>query len=231
MATREKRLRELFDAVVFDLDGTLVDTAPDLSAHVNDVLAELDRSPLALDAVRGMIGDGAWTLLHRGLELSGGVPADFDALFARYLERYTARPMRYGAVFAGVVEVLEGLQAGAVKLGVCTNKAQAPTDALLRATGLDRFFRATIGGDALPVKKPDAAHLRTVLDRLEADHARAVFVGDSATDLATARAAGVPCVLVSFGYTRVAARDLGADRVIDHFADLPAALHALAEPA
>jgi phosphoglycolate phosphatase len=220
-------------AVVFDLDGTLVDTAADLQAHVNAVLGELGRAELELADVRLLVGDGARTLLWRGLEASGGVPAgvDLDRLYARFLERYTADPARRSTVHEGVLEVLARLRAQGLRLGVCTNKPQAPTQRLLRALGLERFFQAIVGGDAVPAKKPDAGHLFAVLDRLGAAPARAVMVGDSGPDLAAARALGVPCILVSFGYTPVPARALGADRVIDRFAELPAALASLAEAA
>jgi phosphoglycolate phosphatase len=222
-----------FDAVVFDLDGTLVDSAPDLHAYLNEILAELDRPGLALADVRPMIGDGARTLLQRGLEASGGVPtaADLDHLFAEFLTRYTACPVRFGAVHEGVPEALGQLAAAGVGLGVCTNKPQAATERLLAALDLERYFPVVIGGDALPVRKPDGGHLRAVLDRLGVDGTRAAMVGDSGIDLLTARAAGIPCVLVSFGYTRTAARELGADRVIDHMSELGAALVGLGQEA
>jgi phosphoglycolate phosphatase len=220
-------------AVVFDLDGTLVDTAADLQAHVNAVLGEFGRPELALADVRLLVGDGARTLLRRGLEASGGVPVgvDLDRLHARFLARYTADPARFSAVHAGVAPVLERLQAQGLRLGVCTNKPQAPTERLLAALGLHRFFEAIVGGDAAPAKKPDARHLSAVFERLGTAPARAVMVGDSGNDLLAARALGVPCILVSFGYTPVPARALGADRVIDRFADLPAALASLADVA
>jgi phosphoglycolate phosphatase len=172
-------------------------------------------------------------LLWRGLEATGGVPAgvDLDLLFARLLERYTARPAVSSTVHEGVVEVLWGLRARGLRLGVCTNKTQAPTDRLLAALDLDRFFEVVVGGDAVPAKKPDPGHLRAVLERLGTRPQRAVMVGDSAHDLRAAQALGVPCILVSFGYTAVPARELGADRLIDHFDDLPAALASLAEVA
>ena len=219
-----------FDAVVFDLDGTLVDTAPDLQAHVNIVLGELGRPGLDLDDVRLLVGDGARTLIRRGLEATGGVPdgVDLDLLYGRFLERYTADPARRSTVHEGVLAVLHALRARGLRLGICTNKAQAPTDRLLAALGLAPFFDVIVGGDAVPAKKPDAGHLRATLERLGARPARSVMVGDSGHDLQTARAAGVPCVLVSFGYTPVPARALGPDRVIDRFAELPAVLASLA---
>lgn len=222
-----------FDAVVFDLDGTLVDTAPDLHAHLNETLAAFGRPELDLAAVRPLIGDGARMLIQRGLETSGGLPAgtDLDALFAGFLERYTADPLRFGAVFEGVIEVLETLAAAGVKLGVCTNKPQAPTDRLLAALDLATYFPVVIGGDHLAVKKPDAAHINTVVERLGAERHRTVMIGDSVTDVRAAEASGVPCILVSFGYTQTPARALGADRVIDHFIELPAALASLGEAA
>jgi phosphoglycolate phosphatase len=215
-----------FDAVVFDLDGTLVDTAPDLHAYLNEMLGELGRPGLELAELRPLIGDGARALIQRGLEVSGGLPAgaDLDTLFRDFLTRYTARPVRFGGIYDGVRGALEELQAAGVRLGVCTNKAQAPTERLLAELGLARYFDAAIGGDVLPVRKPDAGHLRAILERLGVEPARAAMVGDSQTDLLTARAAGLPCVLVSFGYTRIAARDLGAEAVIDHMAELGAAL-------
>lgn len=214
---------------MFDLDGTLIDTAPDLHAHLVEMLEELGRPALPLAEVRPMIGDGARMLLQRGLDATGGLPpgTDLDALYASFLERYTAVPHRFGAVFAGVVPALEQLVSEGVGVGVCTNKPQTATDALMREAGLDPFFGAVVGGDALPVKKPDPGHIRAVLERLGAGEGRAVMVGDSKNDLASARASGIPCVLVSFGYTVVPARELGADLVIDHFSELPAALAAL----
>ena len=215
-----------FEAVVFDLDGTLVDTAPDLHAHLNELLLELGRPGIGLATIRPLIGDGARALIERGLAASGGVPAtaDLDALFLEFLTRYTARPLRFGAAYDGVSGALDALQDAGVRLGLCTNKAQAPTDRLLAELDLARYFGAAIGGDALPVRKPDAGHLRAVLERLGVAASRAAMVGDSQTDLLAARAAGLPCVLVSFGYTRVAARELGAEAVIDHMDELGAAL-------
>lgn len=224
-------MAEPFDAVVFDLDGTLVDTAPDLHAHLNEMLIELGRPGLSLEEIRPMIGDGARALLRRGLEASGGMPpgVELDALFAEFLVRYTARPVRFGTVYDGLLPVLDDLRHRGVGLGVCTNKPQAPSLRVLELTGLARYFAAVVGGDVLPVKKPDPGHLRAVLERLGLARARALMVGDSANDLLAARAFGLPCVLVSFGYTLIPARELGADLVIDRFADLPAALSRLAQ--
>jgi phosphoglycolate phosphatase len=225
----EHNVTRPFDAVVFDLDGTLVDTAPDLAAHLNEMLAELGRPGLDLGEIRPMIGDGARALLQRGLDVSGGLPrgADLDALFLEFVTRYTARPVRYGAVYDGVLDVLDSLRSVGARLGVCTNKAQAPSDAVLAELGLAPYFPVVIGGDTLTVRKPDPGHLRAVLERLGSVPERSVMIGDSETDLLTARAMGMPCVLVSFGYTRTPAADLGADRLIDRFDELHGALAAL----
>ncbi|MEM7043397.1 MAG: phosphoglycolate phosphatase [Pseudomonadota bacterium] len=219
-------IRERFDAVIFDLDGTLVDTAPDILAYLNEMLLELGRPGLDLEAVRSMIGDGVRALMIRGLEASGGVPDDIDIddLFHRYLERYGAEPVRASKPYPAMVDTLEALSDIGIRLGVCTNKPQLPTDRLLARLNLDRHFGAAIGGDALPIKKPDPAHLLAVLEQLGVGATRAVLIGDSETDLKTARAANIPCILVSFGYTAIPASALGADHVIDHAADLIQAL-------
>ena len=226
-----ERIRERFDAVIFDLDGTLVDTAPDILAYLNDMLDELGRPGLDLAAVRSMIGDGVKSLMIRGLEASGGIPdaVDLDDLFHRYLERYSAEPVRSSQPYPGMVDALEALSNAGVKLGVCTNKPQTPTDRLLARLGLDRYFGAAIGGDALAIKKPDPDHLLAVLDRLQVEPQHAVLIGDSDTDLKTAHAAGIPCILVSFGYTAIPASELGADRVIDHANDLIPTLRTLSQ--
>jgi phosphoglycolate phosphatase len=219
-------VRERFDAVIFDLDGTLVDTAPDLHAHLNELLAEHGRPGLELETVRPMIGDGMRTLIERGMVASGGLPSDtdLDTMFATYLERYSAAPLRLGAPYEGVETTLETLARAGITCGVCTNKPQVPTERLLAGLGLDRHFPVVIGGDFLAVKKPHADHIGTVLERLGVTAARAVMVGDSRTDVLAAQASGVPCVLVSFGYTAVPARELGAALVIDHMGALPEVL-------
>lgn len=219
---RVQKIRERFDGVVFDLDGTLVDTAPDILTYLNDMLAELGRPGLDLDEMRPMIGDGVRALLIRGLEASGGMSdnIDIEALFHRYLERYAEEPVRLSQPYPGMVEALETLSSAGIRLGVCTNKPQTPTDRLLQRLDLDHFFPVAIGGDALSTKKPDPAHLFAVLDGLKVKPARAALIGDSETDRKTAAAAGIPCILVSYGYTSIPAADLGADRVIDHAHDL-----------
>ncbi len=226
-------MRTRFDAVVFDLDGTLADTAPDLHGTLNTILTELGRPALPLAAVRPMIGDGAKALLLRGLEASGGLPASpsLDELYADFLTRYTADPARLSTPFPGLTDVLQDFSRAGIDMGVCTNKPQLATERLLAALDLARWFRSVIGGDVLATKKPDPAPLHAVLAALGSTPERAVMVGDSQNDLLTARAAGVPCVLVTFGYTVQPVETLGADRLIDSFAELPDALAELAAAA
>ncbi len=220
-------------AVGFDLDGTLVDTAPDLHAHLNELLDEHGRGPVSLESVRLMVGDGSRVLIQRSLTATGGPLNDvgLDELVREFIARYTAEPLRLSAVYPGVREALDALAAGGVGLGVCTNKPQLPTDRLLELLGLRHYFGAAIGGDALPVRKPDGGHLRAVLHALGVEPAAAVMVGDSQNDVLTARALGVPSVVVDFGYTTVPARELGADAVIGHFDQLLPALECLGRAA
>jgi phosphoglycolate phosphatase len=217
-------------AVVFDLDGTLVDTAVDLHLVLTELMAEEALPTPPLEAIRAMVGDGAKALLERAFAAAGVAPGPerLDRLYARFLERYTEQPCRGSTLYPGAAEVLASLAASGCALGLCTNKPQRPSELLLEALGVLHRFGAVVGGDVLPVRKPDPAHLAATLDRLGATPATSsVMVGDSRNDALTARALGVPCVLVTFGYTTVPARDLGADAVIDRLDELPAALAAL----
>jgi phosphoglycolate phosphatase len=215
-----------FAAAVFDLDGTLVDTLPDLWAALNDLLAEIGRPPVAPDDVRLMVGEGAASLVARGLAATGDAldePAR-AALVRRYVEIYAARPAAGSLPYPNALATLQRLATDGLALGVCTNKPQGLSDAVLQALGLAPLFGAVVGGDALPFRKPDPRHLTAVLDRLGVAAADTVYIGDSPTDVATARAAGVPVVAVNWGYTRIAPAALGADALIADFAALPAAL-------
>jgi len=215
--------------VVFDLDGTLVDSAPDLATALNRVLAENDLPGMAEAAVRPMIGEGAARLIERGFEaagrpLAGGLT---DELRRDFLDHYADCLTDRTLPFPGVVQALEQLAAEGLRMAVCTNKPAAMSETILERLGLARYFDALLGGDSLPVRKPDPAPLLAAIAGTGAGAARAVLIGDSDTDVATARAAGVGVVAVSFGYTRVPARDLGADAVIDHFDELIPALAGL----
>ena len=210
--------------MVFDLDGTLIDTAADIHAVLAEVLLEAGHEAPDLAAVRAMFGDGARVLIERAVARvrAGG---DVDELLRRFTRRYGEVPCRHSAPYPGAVALLEALRARGMRLGLCTNKPQAPTLGLLEALNLSQAFDAVIGGDMLEgVRKPDPAHLGAVLTALHATPEAAVMIGDSRNDLLAARGAGVRCVLVSFGYTAVPARELGADAVVDRLDELPALL-------
>lgn len=216
------------DTVIFDLDGTLVDSAPDLTGALNAALATLDLAPISDEQVRHMVGHGARKLIERGLEAHARpmTAAGIDRLMEAFLSYYADHVADRSAPFPGVVTTLRWLKARGVKLGVCTNKPESLARQLLKALDLDQFFptRAILGGDSLTVKKPDGRHIIATVEALDGNLDRCVMVGDSAPDRNAAADAGIPVVLVSFGYTPIAAAALEPEAVIDHFNELPAAL-------
>lgn len=211
--------------IAFDLDGTLVDTAPDLVGTLNVLLQQENIAPLPLAAARMMIGHGARALIAKGFA-AAGAPLDdarLDSLFDRFIVHYREHIADDSAPFPGLVPALERLQAEGAILSVCTNKRTDLSFALLKALGLEHYFKSVVGGDAAPAPKPDAAHLLTAIEAAGGDPARAIMVGDSASDAGAARAAGTPLILVTFGYTETPVEDLGADLVVERFDQIPEA--------
>ncbi len=215
--------------IVFDLDGTLVDSAPDLVAALNVILAREGIAPLPLDRARKFVGRGGRVLIRLGLEAQGASVSDarLEQLFAAYLAQYEAHICDETLPFPGCVEALDRLAAAGHRLAVCTNKYEKPARLLLRTLGLDGRFAAIVGADTLAMSKPDGAVLRLTVERAGGDPARAVLVGDTATDVSTARNAGLPVICVDFGYAPEAVADLAPDRIISHFDELDAAVAAL----
>ncbi len=211
--------------IAFDLDGTLVESAPDLVATLNVLLAREGLTPLPLAQARDMIGQGARALIAKGFEASGAQLDEprLSALFERFIAHYREHIADESLVFPGVTDALDILEAAGAKLVVCTNKRTDLSVALLEALGVAHRFAAIVGPDVALAAKPDARHLLVAIEAAGGSPDRAVMVGDSVSDAGAARAAGVPLILVSFGYTPVPARDLGADVLIDHFEQLPAA--------
>lgn len=215
-----------FRTVVFDLDGTLADTAPDLTAALNHALGELGRPPVPAQDVRHMVGHGARALLQKGLAATGAVSeALIEQGFPIFLAHYEAHIADLTRPFPGVEQALAALEADGVTLAICTNKLESLTHRFIAAIGWEGRFAAIVGGDTLSVRKPDPAPLLEAIAR--AGGGPAAFVGDSITDTDTARAAAIPCVALSFGFADRPADQLGADRVIDHWDELISALATL----
>jgi phosphoglycolate phosphatase len=215
-----------FDVVVFDLDGTLADTAPDLAAALNHALAALGREPVPADSVRHLVGHGARALLRRGLAATGEESEDLvEKGFPLFIDHYQANICVGTSLYPELEVALDALRGQGVRLAVCTNKQEGLTAKLLEALGWGARFDAVVGGDTLAVRKPDPAPFHEAVAR--AGGGRAVLVGDSITDADTARAAGAPFVAVSFGFSDRPVEALGADAVIDDYRDLLAVLRRL----
>ncbi|MGI6245696.1 MAG: phosphoglycolate phosphatase [Pseudochelatococcus sp.] len=208
---------------VFDLDGTLADTAPDLVAALNAVLAEEHLPPLAVEDARDLIGAGARALIQRGLQVSGRPAPDdvqLERMFRAFLVHYGAHLNDHTRLFPGVEEALGRFVDEGWILAVCTNKYENHSLQLLDLLGIAGRFTAICGRDTFPYFKPDPRHLTLTIERAGGSERRAVMVGDSQTDIKTARAAGVPVVAVPFGYSDIPVADLAPDRLIGHFDEL-----------
>lgn len=216
-----------FDVIVFDLDGTLADTAPDLTAALNHALGELGRPAIPPEEVRHMVGHGARALLRQGLAATGEADeALVDAGLPIFLAYYEAHIADGTTPFAGVEAALEALEARGVRLAICTNKLEGLARQLVEALGWTGRFPTIVGGDTLPQRKPDPAPVYAAIER--AGGGRAAFVGDSISDTDAARAAGVPCVALTFGFSDRPVEELGATALIDHFDALMPTLERIA---
>jgi phosphoglycolate phosphatase len=212
--------------VVFDLDGTLIDSAPDMHRAVNRMLADRGCSPLSLPEIRTMVGDGASALIARALAARQHVTADPGQALAEFLEYYEADPTAVTQTFPGVPETLERLQAAGLTLAVCTNKPTRLTQMIIDRLGIGRYFTRVVAGDSMPYRKPDPRALMEVLNGFETPAAATIMVGDSEVDAATAHAASVPFVLMTYGYHRGPIDAISSIATLDHFGELATLLHA-----
>jgi phosphoglycolate phosphatase len=217
--------------IVFDLDGTLVDTAPDLVDTLNVVFAREGIPTVPYEIGRNLIGGGAKRMIERALQVEGRdcSPAEVERLFSGFIEHYAAHIADRSRPFPGLIEALDQLQQRGWRFAVCTNKLEWLSVRLLDALSLSPRFEAVCGQDTFGVQKPDPVVLKRTIEQAGGDPERAIMVGDSATDINTARALGIPVVAVTFGYTEIPATELGADQVIDHYSQLSAAVEILAK--
>ena len=215
--------------LVFDLDGTLVDTAPDLIAALNFVLEGEGLPPIPLHSARNMIGAGARKLIERGLEREGRAASvkDINRMTVDFVEYYAAHIADASRPFEGLEGALDELSSHGFRFAVCSNKLEWLSKRLLDQLGLSERFAAICGGDTFGVSKPDPDILRQTVARAGGRLATTVMVGDAGTDIGVARRAGVPVIAVSFGYTDVPIVELKPDRLIHHLRELPDAARAL----
>jgi phosphoglycolate phosphatase len=213
--------------LAFDLDGTLIDSVPDLTNSLNLVLHEHGYGRLTRSEVAPMIGDGVPALVARAFAARGGPVEEATEALPRYIAIYEANATNETRPYAGVVETLRDLRQRGYRTAVCTNKLQQATITVLRGLGLAGLFDAVAGGDRYPVRKPDPAHLTGLVRELGGSVDRTAMIGDSENDAAAAHAASVPLVLMRYGYARAPLETLGPRAILDRFDELPAELERL----
>lgn len=211
------------DVVIFDLDGTLIDTAPDIINALNKTLAGRDLAPVDDATGRRFIGGGARKLVADGLTEAGISVTDttLDDAYAQFIRYYEDASADLSCLYPSVRDALEILAQRECLMGVCTNKPQSLSIDVLEAFDLTKYFRAIIGGDALPERKPAAGHVLETARQTAPEYTRAIMIGDSPTDVAAARNAGIPVIAVNYGYTTIPPAELGANAVIADMRELP----------
>lgn len=202
--------------IVFDLDGTLVDTAPDLTNALNDVLTRHGVAPVSIEAIRGCVGHGARVMIEQALARAGA-EGDVDLMLAEFLVHYEANIARESRPYPGALAALDRLAAQGATLAICTNKREQLSRLLLQELEIEHYFSALAGRDTFPVAKPHPGHLTGVIALAGGSPARSLMIGDSDIDLRTAKAASVPAILVSFGYGAAPLDGFAPAAVIDHF--------------
>jgi phosphoglycolate phosphatase len=215
--------------IVFDLDGTLIDTAPDLVDTLNVVFAREGWPPVPYETARNTIGGGARMMISRGIAAEGiaVAPAKFEQLFADFIAHYTEHLVDRSRPFPGLTDALDVLAADGCRFAVCTNKLERLSVLLLKQLKLADRFAAICGQDTFGIQKPDPEVLRRTVTAAGGNLPHAIMIGDSATDIRTARAAGIPVIAVDFGYSERPVSELGPDRIISHFAQLQSAIAAI----
>jgi phosphoglycolate phosphatase len=207
--------------IVFDLDGTLVDTAPDLTNTLNAVLARRGHAPVSIDDIRDCVGSGARVMIERALARTGA-QGDVDRMLDEFLVHYAANIARESRLYPGAQAALDRLAGQGATLAICTNKREDLSRRLLQELEIDHYFAALAGRDTFPVAKPHPGHLTGVIALAGGDPARSLMVGDSDIDLRAAAAASIPVILVSFGYGPAPVDRSAVGAIIDRFDELEA---------
>jgi len=213
--------------IVFDLDGTLIDSLPDVQVALNHGLDQFGYPSLSVNSVKRMVGGGALSLVESALASFGGDQNHAASISTEFKSYYSAHPVVKTTIYPFVIEALEILNGQGFKLGICTNKPEATTYPVLKKLDLERYFASIICGDSLAYKKPDRRHLLDVVTEIGGTGETSVYVGDSETDVETAKTAGVPIILMSYGYAHKPVNDLAADVVLDVFSEVPGSVEAL----
>ena len=215
-----------FEALIFDLDGTLINSLPDVCASINRVLFDMGCRELTLNETKNMVGWGGRVLVEKALATTGNIVTedDINLSLEKFIDIYSRHPNDHSSVFPGVLSMLEKFKSAKIPMGICTNKPTLTTPLVLKSMGLDCFFDVVSCGDSVPYKKPDGRHVTMVVEQMGATNQTSVMIGDSESDITAAIEAGVRSVAVTFGYAHMPCDELGADATIDHFDDLPQAL-------
>jgi phosphoglycolate phosphatase len=212
--------------IVFDLDGTLIDTAPDLVESLNHTIAARDLTPVSYEDLTHLVGQGARVMIQRAFALRGAPLAEDEipALLDRFIAHYEAGMPGKSKPYPGLVEALDRLKAAGYKMAVCTNKMERLAIPLLERLDLTRYFSAIAGGDTFAFRKPDPAHILATTERAGGRAGKILMIGDSVNDILAARNGDIPSIAVPFGYSDVPVETLGASHVIGHFDELTVAL-------
>ena len=214
----------MIDSIVFDLDGTLIDSLPDVLASLNLLLAAEKRRPLRIQELHNLVGRGVYPMIEGAYRMTGKAitsPSELENAVHCYINNYKTNPVEHTVVFPNVIETLGSLKKDGFCMGICTNKPYEMTLLVLEGLGIDVFFDGVTGGDNLPFNKPDPRHILTTLEKMQSEAHRAVMVGDSWVDVKAGHNAGLPVIAVNYGYSERPMESLNADRVIDDFALLP----------